>query len=298
MCTSVTRTPSRPVLGMLLVLLTVFLFALGDAVTKQLVSRYPVQVVMAGRFLASFFVLLVFVGPYLGQRLWLTERKFLVIVRSSVMIVGSLTMGLALQRMPIGETIAIVYVAPLVVMLTAIPLFGEKVSAGGWGLAAVGFMGVLVIARPGSGLDPLGLTYCVANVACFSVYQLLTRVLSQRESSIALITNLSLVGALLFSTAALPSLSALSLDMADIGLIVALGGIGTIGHFLYAVAFRFTPASLVAPIQYFHLVWAALLGWALFGHLPDSWTLIGMLMIVLSGVASVWLTYHHRRGGK
>jgi drug/metabolite transporter (DMT)-like permease len=283
---------------MLLVLLTVFLFALGDAVTKQLVTRYPVQVVMAGRFLASFFVLLVFVGPYLGQRLWQTKRKFLVIIRSSVMIIGSLTMGLALQRMPIGETIAIVYVAPLVVMVAAIPLFGEKVSARGWGLAAVGFTGVLVIARPGSGLDPLGLAYCVANVACFSVYQLLTRVLSQRESSIALITNLSLIGALLFGTAAVPSLSTLSLDITDVGLIVALGGIGTVGHFLFAVAFRFAPASLVAPIQYFHLVWAALLGWVLFGHLPDSWTLTGMLMIVLSGIASVWLSYHHHRGEK
>ncbi|WP_164778580.1 DMT family transporter [Mesorhizobium sp. M7A.F.Ca.US.006.01.1.1] len=283
------RNPARPVMGVLLVLFIVFFFALADALTKLLVARHPVQVVIAGRFLSSLLLLLVFLARRLGRRLWATRRPLIVTVRSVCITVGALMVGLALQRMPIGETVAIVYCAPLLVMLLAAPILGEKVGAAGWASASLGLMGVMFIVRPGSGLDTLGVIFCLVNVALYAAYQLLTRKLSDTESSIALTANLCLVGAILFGVAAIPYLRENVPSLDDLALMSALGALSTLGHILYSVAFRLAPASLVAPASYFHLVWAALLGWVVFNELPDKFALIGMGMIMISGISTILL---------
>ena len=294
MSSSTTDAAPNPVGGALLVLVIVLTFALNDAATKYLIGRYPVEVVVAGRFLASFLLLFVIFAPRLRLRLWRMSRPLPVIARSCAMIMGSLFMGLSLQRMPLGETVAITYAAPLAVMLLAAPILGEKIHYSGWIMALLGFVGVVVIARPGGGLDPWGVIFCLINVACFVAYQLMTRTLVQTESTIVMITNLSLVGAVVFSVMAAPSIGAIHFEALDIAMIVGLGATATLGHFLYSIAYRMAPASIVAPMGYFHLVWAELLGLLLFGHLPDPLTLAGMAMILLAGVGIVLIAYIRR----
>lgn len=282
---------TQPLRGVLLVLMAVFLFAASDTLGKYLVMRYPVSVVMAVRYVVSVGLLLLWLWPKHRQRLWQTQRTFLVFLRGLCLTMASLTMGIALSLMPVGETIAILYLSPFAVMLIAIPLLGEKVSLGHWLSATVAFLGVLLVLRPGGGLDSWGVVMALANAALATAYHLMTKVLSRTETTIAMLFYSSLVGAVIFSVLAFGELADFHPDLMDIGLMILLGAGSTAGHFLFTSAYRHAPASLLAPMNYLHLVWAGLLGWMVFNHIPDHWSLLGMAMVCLSGI-SLALTAH------
>ena len=187
--------------------------------------------------------------------------------------------------MPVGETVAIIYLAPFAVMLLAVPLLGERVSTVGWAGAAFGFVGVLLIARPGGSLDPTGVFFAVVNAGLATAYHLLTRLLSRTETTISMLFHTAWVGALIFCVLAIPSLDGFTPALSDAGLMTLLGALTTVGHFLFTAAYREAPASLLAPVNYLHLVWAGGLGWLVFAHVPDSWSLLGMAMVTAAGVA-------------
>lgn len=272
------------------------LFALGDVATKYLTERYPVSVVIAMRYLVSLALLLALAWPRVGSALWRTERTWLVVLRGGVLSLASLTLGLALRVMPVGETVAIMYLAPFAVMALAVPLLGERVTPLGWLLAVLGFGGVLLILRPGSGLDGWGVAFALANAVCATVFHLMTRQLSATESAISMLFHVTLVGAVAFTLAALPNLDGPLPGPTDLGLMALLGVLATSGHFLFSLAYREAPASLVAPVNYLHLVWAALLGWVFFSHVPDATTLLGMGLIVLSGASIAFKAHVDQRG--
>jgi drug/metabolite transporter (DMT)-like permease len=274
---------SAPLRGILLVVLATLAFAAADVVTKQQAMRHPVSVVVAVRYLVNLGLLTVFLGPRLGARLWRTERPGIVFVRGLCLALASLTMGLALRVMPVGETVAIVYLSPFAVMLLAIPLLGERVSAAGWIGASLGFLGVLLIVRPGAGLAPLGVVFALTNAGLATAYHLLTRYLAHTESTIALLYQTALVGSVFFCLMALGSLDDLAVGWSDLAMMALLGALATLGHFLFTAAYREAPASLLAPMTYLHLFWAAGLGWLVFGHLPGGWSLIGMALVCVAG---------------
>ena len=285
-----TMTPAsplsaRPLVGIALVVIAVLFFALGDTLTKTLTQRHPVTLVVAIRYGVSLVLLLALVAPRLGAQLWRTQRTGLVLLRALVLATASLSMGYALKLMPVGETIAIMYLSPFAVMALAVPLLGEKVTPLGWFLAVLGFSGVLVILRPGAGLDATGVMFSLLNAVCATAFHLLTRTLSRSETTIAMLFHVTLVGTVASTLMALPELGGAMPGLADFGLMALLGVLSTAGHFLFAAAYREAPASLIAPVNYLHLVWAAILGWVVFAHVPDGWTLVGMAMVMASGVA-------------
>lgn len=110
--------------------------------------------------------MLVILFPSQRADLWRTRRTGLVTVRRLCLCAASLTMGMALRVMPVGEAVAIVYLSPFAVMLLAVPLLGEKVSVIGWLGAALRFLGVFPIVRPGGALDPWGVTLCLISAGC------------------------------------------------------------------------------------------------------------------------------------
>lgn len=275
----------NPLLGIGLAILTVFLFAISDVLSKYVAMRYPADQVVAVRYLAGVALLMVFVFPRIRTRLWRTARPGMLVLRGLALSALSISLVMALKLMPVGETVAIIYLSPIAVMLLAIPLFGEKVKAAGWVFALIGFAGVLLIVRPGHGLNPLGVAFALMNAAAGTALHLLTRHLARADTAVVMLFYATLTGAVIFGVWSLPALLDAPPAMPDLLLMVAIGAIVTGGHFLFAQAYMYAPASLVAPVQYVHLVWAALLGWIVFGHLPDELTTIGMLMIVVAGVA-------------
>lgn len=134
-------------------------------------------------------------------------------------------------------------------------------------------------------LEPVGVLFALANACCATVFHLMTRVLARTESNIALLFYVTLVGAVVFAAAAVPYVADIRPTPMDVLLMTALGVFATAGHFLFAAAYREAPASLVAPVNYLHLVWAEIFGWIVFGHLPDGLGLAGISLIVVSGVS-------------
>ena len=283
--------PGNPMKGVLLVSAAVFLFALADVLTKQLATAYGVFLVVAVRYLVNVGLLGAVLGPSQGAALWRTHRTLLVVLRGLCLAGGSLSMGLALRVMPVGETVAIVYLAPIVVMILAWLLLGETVSLAGWLGAVVGFAGVLLIVRPGTGLDPVGVVLCLINAGLAAAYTLLTRILAKTETMTAMLFHTAVAGMVVFWVL-LPFQGALANPTwVDLGLMGLLGVLATGGHFLFTAAYREAPASLLAPVNYLHLVWAGILGWLVFGHMPNGLTLVGMGLVLAAGVAVVMRTH-------
>ena len=275
----------HPLRGVLLVMAAVLAFALGDVLTKHLTMRYDVSLILTGRYVVNLVLLVALLGPSHGWGLVQTKRTGLVVVRAGCLALASLTMGFALRWMPLAETVAIIYLAPFAVMLLAVPLLGERVSLAGWISAAAGFAGVLLIVRPGSGLAALGVTFALLNAAAGTAYHLLTRVLAGSDSTVAMLFHTALVGCGLFGAMLLWSWDGVLPTVVDWALLGGLGTLATLGHFLFTAAYRHAPASLLAPVNYMHLVWASGLGWLVFGQLPDGLSLAGMALIAGAGAA-------------
>jgi drug/metabolite transporter (DMT)-like permease len=276
---------SDPLRGILLVAAAVFLFAIGDVLTKQLTMAFPVMLVMAVRYLVSLILVGLVLGPAAGRDLWRTRRTGLVVLRGLCLAAASVTMGLALRTLPVGETVSIIYLAPIAVLLLSGPVLGERVGLVAWIGAGISFAGVLAIMRPGGGLDPAGVTFALVNAALGTAFHLLTRILSRTETTAALMFHTMLTGSLAllpFAAAGLAETAPAPLDYIRMGV---LGLLSTSGHVLFAMAYRYAGPATLAPINYLHLVWAVVLGWLVFGHVPDAPALAGMAAILAAGLA-------------
>jgi drug/metabolite transporter (DMT)-like permease len=289
--------PANILRGVLLVLGATLAFAITDTIGKHLYDRYPVAFVQAVRYTINVVFLAAVFLPRHGPALWRTHRTGLVILRGFALALASLTMGLALRLMPLPETISILYLSPFAVMLVAIPLLGEKVTPLGWLGAITGFAGVLLIVRPGGGLDPVGVGFALMNAALSTIYLLMTRVLTRTETTHALVFFTALIGAAVFGVLTLVPWFAgtaqpIDPSLTDWSLLVLLGVAATVGHLLLTEAYRQAPASALAPINYMHLAWAGVLGWLVFAHVPDAPSLVGMALITTAGVG---VALHARR---
>lgn len=287
--TAATVPRARPLVGVVYTVIATLMFAAADTLLKHLAMNLPVTVVGTVRFLVNIALLAVLLGPRLGAKLWRVNRPMLALIRGFCLTIASLSMGLALRTMPVGEAVAIVYLSPFAVMLLAIPLLGEKVSRAGWIGAAIGFLGVLLIVRPGGGLDPVGVLFALGCAAGSTAYHLLTRYLAVSESTVALLFHTAIVGAVVFGVLSLGSLDGLRITGRDFALMVLLGTLYTLGHFVFTSAYREAPASMLAPVNYVHVFWAGGLGWLAFGHVPGLWSTLGMVLVCVSGIiVSLW----------
>ena len=278
----------KPLKGVVMVLAATLLFAGGDTLGKHLSMLYAATLVLSARYLINLVLVLVTMWPRHRSEVWRTQRTGLVLLRGLLLAVATITMLLALRVMPVAETVAIIYITPVLLMLASGPILNEKVSLLGWICATLGFAGVLLIARPGSGLDTWGVVLCLLNAVLGTGYHLLTRILTRTETTMALLFHTALVGSvlsvgltLIVGVDTLPTLP-------DIGMILVYGTFATVGHLLLTSAYREAPASTLAPINYMHIAFATLLGWLVFQQLPDALGFVGMALIAVAGLMAAW----------
>jgi drug/metabolite transporter (DMT)-like permease len=278
----------RALRGVALVIAATFLFAVADTLGKHLAALHAVTMVLAVRYAVNLALVGLVMGPRHGAGLWRTRRTGLVVVRGLCLAAASISMLMALRVMPVAETVAIIYITPVLVMLVSGTILGEKVSATGWLCAALGFAGVLLIARPGSGLDPLGVALSLGNACLATAYHLLTRVLSRTETTMAQMFHTALVGAVVFIAVALVVGTGPLPGAFDASLMFALGALSTAGHLLFTSAYREAPASTLAPVNYMHIAFATVLGWLVFRQVPDALGFSGMGAIAVAGLLAAW----------
>lgn len=269
--------------GIGLMVLAVLLFTCMDTIGKTLTASYPVQQVVWARYLFQ----LVFISLpvlWLGTGLVTTSHLGLQVVRGVLVTVATLCMFTAISVIPLANAYTVTFIAPLLVTLLSIPVLGEHV---GWrrGSAIVaGFVGVLVVLRPGLGVMHPAAFLLLITATCFALYQIITRVMSAGtdETPLTMLFYLALVGTLVLS--AVVPFYWQPVAPSDWPWMAAMGVLGGIGHLMLIRALRLAPASLISPFTYTQLVWALILGYAVFGDLPDLWTLTGCVVIVSSGL--------------
>ena len=275
---------AHPLRGVLYLLGGLLMFACMDTTVKYLTASYSVPLIFAVRYGVNLLLITAIFAPRQGRHLIETNRTGLVLLRGACLACVSLAVGFALQRMPVAETTAIGYVAPLIIVLAAGPLLGERVGWVGWTAAVLGFAGVLLIVRPGSGLEPFGVA-CALGAAVFNAaYQLLSRLLATTERTRALLFYTALIGTLAFGAVVPWFLGDRAPSVVEMLLFLMVGSFGTIGHWFLTTAYTHADASLLAPMTYLQLLWAGLFGWLIFDHLPDLVSLLGMAIVAASGV--------------
>ncbi len=286
--------PQNVLRGIVLMLCAVFVFASMDATAKWLAAKYPTPMLVWARYVVHCLLMLILLFPSHGRRLWQTTKPAMQIARA-FMLLGITTFTIyGFRLLPLTVATAIAFLAPLLVGLLAGPVLGEKVGRLQAFALLIGLAGVVLIARPGGEVSLLGVLFAGAGALCYTVYQLMTRMLAPHESSVTMLFFTALVGALT-TTALLPWIWIdIQPGLFDTFMICMLGVLGGTGHFLLIRAFRVTPASTLAPFLYAQMIWAGLLDLLIFNHLPDGPTWIGIGLIVLAGLAVVIRERLHR----
>lgn len=271
--------------GIILFLTALFLFAVSDATAKYMTVLFTIPLLLFARYAILMFFLLVVAAPGMGREIVRTQRPWLMIGRALIQVASTVFMFLALRVLPLAESTALVFTSPLLVALLAGPLLGEKARIGNWLATFAGFAGVLLIVRPGSALAGVGAIYPLCSAFCFALYQILTRKLAASEPPLRQLFYIALVGTLTTACLLPSSWTGVMPTALQAVLLLTLGFCGGAGHFLLIRAFHVTPASTLSPMLYIQMIIAILLGWIVFGQLPDLFTVVGMLVIGASGLS-------------
>lgn len=271
--------------GIALMLAGVAFLSANDALSKYLAELYPLGEVVFLRQVAG----LAFIVPY---ALWAAGPAAFRVVdvagqswRAIAFLGTAFLMVASLAYLPLAIATAIAFSSPLWVAMLAGPALGETVTLRRWLAIAVGFTGVLIIMRPGGPdfswalLLPLGTA--IANAA----RDMMTRRLAATDTSLSILFWSAML-ALVASAATLP-FAWKTPTATDALWIVVAGLVNTMAHFAMISAYRYADASALSPYRYTSLIWAIILGWLVWSHLPDAWSLVGSAIIVVAALVAM-----------
>ena len=264
----------------------ILVLSLMDVLIKWLSAEYStVQIV----FFRSVFGLvpLVFVIARSGGLAALKTRKWPAhLLRGLIGLATGLCFFYAFKVMPLADAYAIAFAAPLVMTALSMPILGETVGLRRWAAVVVGFLGVVVMLRPGTAgigeLLTIGTVSAIAGTILFALVVLLTRKLSRTETNAAIIFHGGLVSVV--GSAALLPLGSVVPDIAGFLLLATVGLLGGVGVIAFTEALRHGPVAILAPFDYTAMIWAVVFGYLIWSDLPDGWTLAGTAIVVASGL--------------
>ncbi|HWA50369.1 MAG TPA: DMT family transporter [Dongiaceae bacterium] len=280
-----------PFRGILFLLASGLVFTFLDALAKHTALLLPVLQVAWGRYVFHFIFLPLYGdrpfaraswSPDGWQRLFVTRHPWLQILRSLLLLGATLFFFGAVHYVPLADAGAVAFLEPLLITALAHFFLGEKVGLRRWAAVAVGFIGVLVVVRPGFGMAHWGVLLALGSASCGSVYSTLTRVVSRDDSAATSLAFSGIAGVLGLSLA-MPFVWQPA-DATIWLLFVGLGITGGLGHFLMIKAFALAPGGTLAPFIYVQILWMVIVGGVWFGDWPVASTWIGIALIVGSGL--------------
>ncbi len=282
MVTEASRPADAPLRGVLMMCFAVLCFATMNTFTKELrASDLPVTEIIWGRYFFHFALILLFF-PRRIPTLLNTEDKGLQIARSILVLLATACMFIALGLMPLADAVAITFAGPLLIVVLSAVFLREAVGPRRWTAVIVGFIGMLVIIRPGAGAFQFAALLPVAVAFFYALYQIITRLISHRSDPLNMLTYTALVGALAMSV--IVPFDWQTPTVQQWLMLVAAGFLGGLGHYAIIKAYERSEATLVAPFAYTEIIWATSLGWLAFGDFPDLFTFVGTAIIIASGL--------------
>lgn len=279
--------PHGPLRGIAAMLLACAFFACMDALLKQLAGHYPPLQVMALRGLTALPLVCVWIawrreaGTLVHRRL----RWGLHLLRAALNMTMLVLFVFGLQTLGLAEAYTLSFIAPLLMVLIAVPLLGESVLPRHWLAIGLGFAGVVIALRPEQeDFLSAGALAVLGAAACYALSNMLGRLVSRTESSSALVfwttAAMAVGGSLLAAPQWVP------IRPGHGWLLAGLAVFGFLGQVTIAEAFRHGQAAAIAPFEYSALAWGIALDWLFWHAVPDGWTLAGAVIIVASGI---WL---------
>ena len=268
--------------GIAIMVFGVALLTANDAVSKYLTQSHPVGQVICLRQAATLLVIVPYVIAVTGWdalRVASWPGQF---TRGMLFVANAALIVLALSLLPLATVITIMFASPILTAAVSLPMLGERVGVQRWIAILGGFAGVLIVLRPGAAGFEWALLIAVAASVANSLRDVVTRLLSRTETSIAI---------LFWSTVIVMAAGALTAPFdwkpvtAEAALWFVVAGVfNASAHFLLIVALRLGEAAVVTPVRYTSLIWATLIGYAVWRELPDAWVVAGSAVIIASGI--------------
>lgn len=279
--------------GVMFVAAAVGCFAALDTTIKFVSEAVPLAMALWIRYLFQAVSTTLALLPVRGWTLARTARPALQFMRGILLLLSSALGFFSLRYLPVGEFTAIVLLTPLFATLLASGSLGERVSILRWSLVIGGFVGAMIVIRPGAQYFSWAILLPVALVAINAGYHVLTSALAKTDDAGTMQFYTGWVGAGL-ATMALPfAWQAISWEF---WLLLMLAGVfGTLGHFLLIFAYQRAPVAVLTPYLYLQIGFATLGGWLVFSHIPDRWSLVGIAIIAACGAAGTWVTAREGR---
>jgi drug/metabolite transporter (DMT)-like permease len=272
-------------IGIALIVASTIFFSAGDIAAKILTETLPSVQVTWLRYLV--FVALVVPAAFAarGREALKTSRQGLQLVRGVAVVMASISFMLGLEYLQVAEATAINFVSPIFITALSIPLLGEKVGARRFAAAGVGFLGVMLIVRPGTEAFQLAALFPIGAALVWAFATIATRHMNVERPETTLAYT-AMVGFLILSALVPFEWRAMSLREVGYGLLTGL--LSTAGHWLVIRGYRIASASILAPFSYVQLLFASLFGFAAFGAIPGSWTFVGGAVIAASGLYTAY----------
>ena len=274
-------------IGIALVTATTLMFAVLDTSAKWLVQTLPVVQVVWLRFFVHTILTAVMFMPSMGSRLFVVSNPRLQLLRGVMLALMTGLNFFALQYLQLAETGAVQFSVPILIALISAWLLHERLDAKRWIAIGVGFLGVLVIIRPGShGFHP-AIFLSIMNACLYAGFNLMTRRLASSDHPIVTQWASAAVPAILLAPFALWQWQSPDGWLTWL-IILATGLSGGLGHMASAVAHRYATAAVLGPFLYQQIIYMSVGGWLVFGQIPDSAVALGACIVVLSGLYLLW----------
>ena len=268
--------------GILLMAVAVLIFAILDGLAKYVMQTLPPPVAVFFRYLIALVLAMILIERTGRPAIIISRHIGLQFIRGLTLLASTVLNFIAITYLQLAQTAAISFTIPLWVCALSVPLLGEKVGIRRWIAVLIGFLGVLVIMRPGSMDFHWAMFLSIGAALCGSIYNIATRKVGGRDRAETSLFYVGLCGA---GFAALPLPWAWQMpEGVEWLLLLGMGLAGGIGHFLLIQAHRLAPASVLAPFIYTQIIWMILIGLVVFGDMPDMWTLVGASIVIASGL--------------
>ena len=268
--------------GLMLMACGMFLFSACDAIAKLLTDTiHPFQIVWS-RQCGLFLGVLILIAIR-GFTVLKSQNRKLQITRGVLASISATLFIVAVAYVPLADAVAITFIAPFMVTLMGALILKERVGIRRWIAVAVGFLGMLIVVRPGmSVIHPAAILLVIA-VTAFALRQGLSRALSGSDNTSTTVAYTAIVS---WSILTIPALTVWQIPATnlEIALLIAIAVLAAGAETLVIMALDAAQAVVVAPVQYTLLIWGTLYGYLVFGQLPDMLTLIGALILVATGL--------------
>ncbi len=268
--------------GIVLLSVSLVVFTILDSSAKLVLQSLSLPTAAFFRYFFALLISLVFIIPRSGIGVIKTQHPYLQAARGLMLASSTMLNFVGLQHLQLAQTAAIFFTIPLWTCALSVPLLGEKVGLRRWTAVAIGFVGVLVIMRPGTASFHWAMLFTLGASLVGALYNITTRKVGGRDRAETSLIHVGFFGSI---GGAIPLLAAWQMPVGQEWLLLlGMGAAGALGHFLIIQAHRLAPASMLAPFIYTQIVWMTLAGYVLFGTFPDAWTFAGGAIVVISGI--------------